>query len=112
MYDQTNVPPLSLSPVDTSRSDELPQYEDSATVLDLIGAWDKTLDIVGPGKTVLAVEYACWHALVRAHCSVSQASTEGSTTRSPVDFELAQSCFDEIEKTHRFLKGQLFRRLG
>ena len=105
------MPPLSLSPADSSRSDELPHFEDSDIVLDLIGAWDKTLDIVGTEKPVLAVEYASWHALVREHLSVSQASTEEQTT-TPVDFELAQFCFGEIEKTRRFLNRQLFGTLG
>jgi len=100
MHGQTNVPPLSLSPADTSRSSELPHFEDAHTALDLIGAWDKTLDIVGVGKPVLAAEYVCWHVLVREHLSVSKASTEWQTIRQ-VDFELAQTCFGEIEKIHR-----------
>ena len=100
MYVQTNVPPLDLSPADTSRSGELPHFEDADTALDLIGAWDKTLDIADAGKPVFVAEYVCWHALVREHLSVSKASTEWQTIRR-VDFELAQTCFGEIERIHR-----------
>ena len=99
MHVQTNLSPLSLPPADTSRSGELPHFEDADTALDLIGAWDKTLDIVGAGKPIFAAEYVCWHALVREHLSASKASTEWQTIRQ-VDFELAQTCFGEIEKIH------------
>jgi len=50
-------------------------------------AWDKTLDTVGSEKPVLAVEYACWYALVREHLNVSQTSTERRTA-TPVDLNL------------------------
>ena len=74
-------------------------------VLEFLDSWDEKLNFLKSGKPVLAAEYASWHVLVRTHLNPSTKLEGTEKSASQVDFELAQSCFREIKKAHRILKG-------
>jgi hypothetical protein len=91
-------------PCDRAPSEEVLNYH-GENILELLDLWDEKLSFLKSENPVLAVEYASWHALVRIYLdpSIKLGGTHGTTRQ--VDFELAQSCFREIEKAHRTLNG-------
>jgi hypothetical protein len=75
------------------------------TGADMVGAWDESLEFVpSVGWPISAAQYACWHALVKEHLSVSKIWEDNFGARS-IDLHFAQLCLGEIDKVHRYLEG-------
>jgi hypothetical protein len=75
------------------------------TGADMVGAWDESLEFVpSVGWPISAAQYACWHALVKEHLSVSKIWEDNFGARS-IDLHFAQLCLGEIDKVHRYLDG-------
>ena len=75
------------------------------TGVDMARAWDESLEFVPlVGGPISAAQYACWHALVKEHLSVSK-DCEDSFGARTIDLYLAQLCLGEIDKVHRHLDG-------
>jgi hypothetical protein len=76
----------------------------------MVGAWDESLEFVpSVGWPISAAQYACWHALVKEHLSVSKYWEdnfgEDNFGARSIDLHFAQLCLVEIDNVHRYLDG-------
>jgi hypothetical protein len=97
--DRTIYPNLIIDELPVSES---PLFSPVNSLNFLRPGQDEVLKFVKTELPVSAAQYACWHRIVLEQLICKKTS---NGTKS-VDFELASTCFREIERVHSFSEGR------